>query len=384
MSEWKQYFFQPKDIKDLIKTATVVVDTNVLLSAYQWRNVTVEEVLKVLETLSNEDRLKIPYQVVKEFSKNRPGIIKDRLNELEVTINSLQKQKPLNERAPMLEGQEIFNQTERRLRAYNSSVDNLKKDLKSLRDKIKDLFSRDPYLDRLSNILDKSFCMPSGEENEEKIREIARERFKEKTPPGFKDSDKEENSEGDYIIWHTILGLDNDVIFISNDKKKDWVYTDKHDEPISARRELVEEFYKKTNGLNFIILTPQEFISLYDPNVSQAIREDLKTELPKSKRLIASFSKNERLVMHNIFKILRYHDPLSLSMLSDYEGDAYLNAAKEFLSVFQSLENKDEIREHIFLILNNYGNVGIKLPEALHMVEEIEEALVNGKSLLNK
>lgn len=45
MKDWKRYLYQPKPASELLKDATIVIDTNVLLAAYQWREVTVNKVL---------------------------------------------------------------------------------------------------------------------------------------------------------------------------------------------------------------------------------------------------------------------------------------------------------------------------------------------------
>lgn len=348
MGNWKQYFHQPKEIEELIQNAVVVVDTNVLLSAYQWRNVTVEEVLKTLEKLSEEDRLKIPYQVVKEFSKNRPKVIKDRLNEIETTINSIQKQKALNERVPMLEGHEVFEKADELLNKFNSTANEYKNALKEVRDKIRELFTYDPYLNRLSKIIERSFYIPEDMESDDKLKELASERFKQKKPPGYKDNEKEENSEGDFIIWHTIKKIKRDVIFISNDKKADWVYRDKHEESISARRELIEEFYVETDGKDFIHLSPKEFISHYNPNVSKVIEEDLNAD--KSLR-----------INHKLLNI-----KLGGEISSSYTKRYFINKATSFLKKYNISDSEDV-----------YYNICRLIFEACYMSNRKEDKIRN-------
>ncbi|MEC3849052.1 PIN-like domain-containing protein [Bacillus velezensis] len=83
MKDWKRYLYQPKPASELLKESTIVIDTNVLLAAYQWREVTVNKVLTTLQRLKSEDRLRIPLQVIKEFSKNRTKEIKQRMNDID-------------------------------------------------------------------------------------------------------------------------------------------------------------------------------------------------------------------------------------------------------------------------------------------------------------
>lgn len=376
MDNWKQYFHQPKKIEELIDGAIIVVDTNVLLSAYQWRNVTLDEVLRILNALNEEDRLVIPFQVVKEFSKNRPDILKERLNEIEVTINSLQKQKPLNERVPMLEGHQVYLDTEKLLKDYNNALNAYKSGLIKIRDKIKELFTYDPYLERLEKILEKAYYFPEEvKDNFEKLSGMAKERFDKKQPPGYKDNPKEENSEGDFIIWYTILQLKKDVVFISNDKKADWVYRDKHEESISARRELVEEFYRETNGKDFVRLSPKEFISIYNPNVSEVVKKDL-TMPQLSFNYFSNLSNlSNELLQDNIEKIndiLISYDPLGVIFEFDFQQDEYMTAAKEIIKIYNSKNEKK--RSKVIEYLESMNREKLRMPtnEIIDMLEEIE------------
>lgn len=281
MESWNPYFHQPKPIDELINNALIVVDTNVLLSAYQWREVTVNEMIKTLRGISDEDRLRIPLQVIKEFSSNRPKELIQRINDIETLISGLQPHKPLNQKVPMLEGENVFEEASRLQGEYNEVLKEYRNELTNLRDSIKDLFQKDLYLENLKEIIEKSFYSPGASESMEELKKKAEKRFKEKIPPGYKDDPKESNSFGDYIIWDSILKLKSNVIFISGDKKQDWVYRDTKKNSITARRELVEEFFIESGGKDFAYLSPKEFISLFNPNVTDEIKEDLSTSISK-------------------------------------------------------------------------------------------------------
>ncbi|MCY8276477.1 hypothetical protein MOC13_15345, partial [Bacillus inaquosorum] len=53
-----------------------------------------------------------------------------------------------------------------------------------------------------------------------------------------------------------------------------WVYQDSKKNPITARRELVEEFFNKT-GKDFAHITPKDFVTALNPGVSEHVKEDL-------------------------------------------------------------------------------------------------------------
>lgn len=272
---WKHYLYQPKSVLELLKDSIIVIDTNVLLAAYQWREVTVNEVLKTLQQIKDEDRLRIPLQVIKEFSKNRTKEIKQRMNDIDQVISRLQKDnKPVKERVPMLEGKDILQNIEVLQEGYHKALKEYKDGLVKLRDHLRKLFYEDQFLNKIMEIAEGAILFPEEGKTFEDLKKEAEERFKNKVPPGFKDSPKEENSSGDYIVWSSILQLDSDVVFVSGDKKDDWVYRDNNDNPIIARRELIEEYFLKT-GKDFAHITPKEFITNLNPSISEYVKEDL-------------------------------------------------------------------------------------------------------------
>ncbi|MDG5470527.1 PIN-like domain-containing protein [Jeotgalibacillus sp. ET6] len=275
MENWEAYFYQPKPIEELIDSAVIVIDTNVLLAAYQWRELTVKEVTRALENLAEEGRLKVPEHVLYEFAKNRPREIMYRINDVEEAISRLQSPKKIKEMVPILEGKDSFKKTEELSKSYVNSLNEYKESLKGLRDDLKDLFENDPYLNAVKKIVSKSYLPNSESKSIEDLTKIANERYKLKVPPGYKDSSKDDNNAGDFIIWHSILSLKNDVIFVSGDKKEDWVYYDKKGNPVNARRELIEEFVIANPGLNFTHISPKDFITLMNPNISDEIKSDL-------------------------------------------------------------------------------------------------------------
>ncbi|MFS3914301.1 PIN-like domain-containing protein [Bacillus australimaris] len=156
MNLWKNHLYQPEAVSEWLNKATIVIDTNVLLAAYQWRKITVNEVLQVLEDIKKEDRLRIPLQVIKEFSVNRPKQIKQRMNDVDQIISRLQADvKPIKERLPMLQNKEDSAYIVETLREnYNLALKQYKDELLSLRDEIKKLFIEDPFLDKLMKIGD--------------------------------------------------------------------------------------------------------------------------------------------------------------------------------------------------------------------------------------
>jgi PIN like domain len=69
-------------IEDAIKTADIVLDTNVLLLPYGAGASSLKEIITVFKGLKEKGRLFLPAQVAREFVKNRPN----KLSELQQGI----------------------------------------------------------------------------------------------------------------------------------------------------------------------------------------------------------------------------------------------------------------------------------------------------------
>ncbi len=78
------------DLTGSLRTATVVVDANVLLNLYRYNEATRDDLLGVLRHLG--DRLWVPHQVVREFWRNRLGVLASRGTGSEQALTAFTKQ----------------------------------------------------------------------------------------------------------------------------------------------------------------------------------------------------------------------------------------------------------------------------------------------------
>ena len=113
-TEIDKYFVTEKKLDDLINQGDtyIVFDTNVLLAAYQWRNATKEQIEKIINKFYNENKLKYSMQVIKEFSKNRVFLIRERINDVANEMDMLTNVTPLEKLIPILNGKEIYMKTQ--------------------------------------------------------------------------------------------------------------------------------------------------------------------------------------------------------------------------------------------------------------------------------
>lgn len=290
-NELEKLFIKIKPLDEMIKNAKIVVDTNVLLSAYQTKSVTFKFILEILEDLAGSGRLKIPAHVIGEFNEKRPDLIKDIADELQQYINNINK---IKNTAPPKNLNKILPAIDVLENSYNEKVLGLQKDfnkqlqtLKEQGDKFKEelnllvlklcqYMDDDPILKKYEKIIKTSYFKPEFELDEESIKKEGERRFKEKIPPGFKDDKKENNKYGDLIIWLQMCELKEDIIFITFDNKSDWIYKDSDKNILGAKRSLVEEYYEKSGGKSFKILHPGDFGELYSKGkVTSEVKEDM-------------------------------------------------------------------------------------------------------------
>ncbi|PED32363.1 hypothetical protein CON13_09515 [Bacillus cereus] len=291
-SSYSNLFIEVKKINEIKDTATIVIDTNVLLMGYQWKNMTFESVLNVLKKLSSENRLKIPAHVIREFANNRPKKITEMTSEIHNVISNIPKAinngKPLNEAIPALAILEDYHSDIIALEEkYNNCIQELNKARKEyvkglgkLQQALGDYIDHDLILESYKEIIEKSYFAPDGLMDEKQLEIDWDKRSKNSIPPGYMDKAKDSNKYGDLIVWDHICQIKGDVVFVTADLKGDWVH--RNDKQVmGARRELVEEFYLRelAKGYTFKILSPLQFITLFSgEEVKQEIRDDLNKE----------------------------------------------------------------------------------------------------------
>lgn len=262
-------------VNDILENAIIVLDANSLLNLYRYSRENREKYFEILDHL--EERFILPYQVCQEFYENRITLIKNR-SDFKKSIGEFIEdkfQKILN----MIESG-TNNQEYDKALAILRHEDNLKADIihnieKSKLDILEIIsgfdgditenyiYKSDPILDKINEIFEEKVNEKNSEEKLKDIYKQGEERYKENIPPGYKDSNKGfPNKFGDLVIWSEIIQIskrfENDILFVSDDRKEDWV--DKHSGiDLGPRKELISEFYSKTGRLFYSINT-KEFI----------------------------------------------------------------------------------------------------------------------------
>jgi hypothetical protein len=79
-----------RELADALRSALVVVDANVLLNIYRYNESTRDDLISVLMHVG--DRLWVPHQVLREFWRNRLGVLASRGVATKEALDALGKQ----------------------------------------------------------------------------------------------------------------------------------------------------------------------------------------------------------------------------------------------------------------------------------------------------
>ncbi|WP_326619968.1 PIN domain-containing protein [Streptomyces decoyicus] len=239
------------DREQFFTQGTVVLDTNVLLSLYEYTPAAREQVLEALRSVQH--RLWLPHQVGLEFVQNRHRVIIGRKKALEDASRSLQKKLgeartaivdarklvqdllikyAQDSRAKEALESEISAQTVKALHSDWSAI--LSDHIQNLKQHdlaISSVNKGDPVLSQVAVLFgDKIAEPPDPAEVRRRVDEASSYRFPNRIPPGFADEGKGTplSSSGDYLLWEETISHMADspdrsrLLFVSNDTKDDW------------------------------------------------------------------------------------------------------------------------------------------------------------------
>ena len=209
------------ELETLLREAVVSFDASVLPNVYEYGSEAREQFFAVLNHLCSEDRLWLTFQAAAEFHGRRETVILrqqgslrrlvEPFKDLDKALNSEHAGRAPDERQRLkqiaegaaTQAQEVISESTRSPKIDADQI------LQGLTDIIGDRFGSRPEKDEF-----------------EKRRTEAKQRIKDRIPPGYEDADKEENPEGDFLIWRELLdyakGVGRPILFVTDDRKPDW------------------------------------------------------------------------------------------------------------------------------------------------------------------
>lgn len=260
-----KYHYTQAELKSVSDKALLVFDTNALLDILRLTPDLAKKVLKVIE--DNLERVRIPEHVIWEYHRHIidiPAEMYAKTNDAYKKFDKEIFQAPLDvfynqHKKIRIETREKINNIFEK--AYNQTL----KELKLLTDYFRDNFQNQTTQLQIGDLLSDKILPGFSADKKKDIEEEGAKRYAEKIPPGYEDAKtKDDNQYGDLIIWYEILELakeDNDIFFISNDLKEDWILTS-NGLKCGPRTELLDEFNAISTKI-FHIYSLTQFLELF-------------------------------------------------------------------------------------------------------------------------
>ena len=240
-------------IEELLMSAVIVPDTNVLLGLYRLSPSSRDDALRALERVS--ERLWLPHQVGVEFYRNvdrvRQGL-PAAYGEVRRSVEALRK-------APGCFGEGRRYEDSRAavqavvataIDGLLAALDRLVADDRAIIDP-----SDDDVLSRIEALfLDRVGAAPLPATIRERVEEFVNYRLPSLIPPGYEDAHTKPEplrAAGDFLLWSEVLDHAEEtgkpVLLITDDTKNDW-YLREGGKTLGPRPELVREFGTRSRG----------------------------------------------------------------------------------------------------------------------------------------
>ena len=291
---------------DIWDNAIFIFDTNVLLNLYRYKKDTRNALIEVMSNLN--DKVWIPFHVCLEYNRNRHVVIasqnstysevKKIVTESHQQLTNKLKTLNLDKRHTNIDVTDFLDLFSKNCSEFKDMLDNLEEE------KIP-LTGYDDIYNKLSEIFNDK---RSGEEPKEQAtvdswNKLAKIRYENLIPPGYKDQIKDKNEAsifshgkinyhkkyGDFIVWMQIIDLCekntdiNNVIFVTDDNKEDWwhIVNSNGKKTIGPRPELIHEITTVSSVNNFLMYNTEKFLeksiiyldSKIENNVIQDVKE---------------------------------------------------------------------------------------------------------------
>lgn len=286
--------YDENEVKKLWEEAIFVVDTNILLNFYKYTSEkSTQSLLGILKDLKSSNRLWIPYQVALEYFFNYEGNMSKQHEGFEVVGEKLMQLKEDAEKIlRTVKSDHPYIDTDKfnfYINEINNSNDLLQK---KVDEEIKLLPDSHLIRDELLNLLDGIIGESYAQKDIDNIEKEGKIRYAKLIPPGFEDLKDKKKAEyrtygqinyqqyyGDLILWKQIIDNTNKmnpkvpVIFITEDRKKDWWELDDHKNIKRPHPHLIQEFINETKQ-NFYMYRTKRFVQLAQKYLDTGITDE--------------------------------------------------------------------------------------------------------------
>lgn len=382
--------YSDDEIQELWANAIFVVDTNVLLNFYKYTSKeSTNSLMDILKHLKELDRLWIPHQVAVEYFFNyRNNMYKQQegYNNLGKKLGELKKsaEKALRN----VESEHPYINTDK-FKFFIENMEQLNAELQEkMNIEIENLPDSKMIQKDLLMLLDGITGEPYEQNMIDEIEKEGQERYNHNIPPGFEDKDNKEKvyrsfgdiryqqKYGDLILWNQMIDKANNkdnpvsIIFITEEKKKDWWEIDNHNRIIRPHPQLIQEFFNKTNQ-NFYMYRTENFVKFVRKYLGAELTDEEFDNVTKDvEQIRRSEDKIDSYDYNNSNESSRLYHKFSINSLLDYLNPNEKNKFNQDLNyVLDDLNSKNFNR--------TYKNAMIKAINAsLPKLEERAKELV--------
>jgi hypothetical protein len=254
-----------------LHNALVVLDANVLLNLYRYNDSTRDDLFEVLRGFG--DRLWVPHQAMREFWRNRLGVLTSRGSSTTQVLAALSKQHRATTDALLLWTKTTAIEDSER-EALLKRVDDMHERLETAiqahapnASLLTSSYQEEPVLQRLKDLLAGKVGSALDDADWQAAVKEGNERATRQEPPGYLDAEKAnsdlpEGAAGDYLVWHQALRestkRDLDLLLITGDEKEDWWWRYRSD-LLGPRAELTTEL-RQANGRRLFLMRPIDLL----------------------------------------------------------------------------------------------------------------------------
>lgn len=273
------------EIADLVTTATIALDANVLLDLYRVSADQRKQILGLLGTDGVRPRVWMPYQAAHEYQQNRLKVAYDHKNHYETVRKAIDElphelTKAINDLRDQSVREQLLTVVATSISEAQSTLNEAVEELQRTNViAAEGIHSDDPIRDRIDEILaDSTQVGPRPPDSVVADRKkVADGRYAAKRPPGYADHKKADPS-GDLLMWLEILDRaeqfpDQPIILITGDVKEDW-YQRSHGKTIGPRPELVAEFKSTANTRSYHQMTLKSFLHYANEHLGAGVGAD--------------------------------------------------------------------------------------------------------------
>jgi len=372
------YYKKTEDeIAKMWQNGLLCFDANVLLNLYRYSNETRNELISLIEKLS--DKICLPHQAALEYNRNRYEVIADQekiYKEFILKLNQIEKDLKSTSKPPFL--------SKKNHNAMQKVFSNVNSEVEESIDKYCNYLKKDEIFDKVSTVFKGKITKPFSDSEMEDIFKEGVKRYEMKQPPGYEDekTKKDNRKYGDLILWKQIIQVAKEkkipIILITDERKEDWWWKIKDGRNMGPRHELVNEI-KQEADVDFHMYSSERFMSYgvryLKEQVNKKVIEELQ-EMARTERLLIS---RKKMIMERRLteqKVLEREGFEKIKLIEDEINHLKdrINSLRHEIEIFKNVPSlKQGIQEQMI----EYSIVRQNMEDKLQMLLKEREYLLD-------